>query len=328
MQAVWYERLGPAREVLVVGELAKPSPGRREVLVEVHASAVNPSDTAFRRGVYGPMGYPRIVPNSTGAGVVVEVGEFVSSSMVGQRVWFFGGQREGRVNGAAAEYVALGVDQVRELPQDVSYVEGATLGVPAMTAHVSLFAHGPVQGRTVVVTGAAGACGGYAVQIAKWAGATVIGTVSSPQKAEIARAAGADDVVNYKTENLTERLAELVGNEGVDHVVDVDLAANFNSIAPVMRFCGGYAAYMTNSNRTPSLNMGEAIRRNLILYNLALPYCPFEARKRAGDDITRWAGSGRRIHAVSSIHPLAEMAAAHEAVERGDKQGTVVVTVR
>jgi NADPH2:quinone reductase len=328
MKAVWYDRLGPAREVLVLGELPKPSPGPREVLIEVHASAVNPSDTTFRQGVYGPMAAPRIIPNSTGAGVVVEVGDFVSPSLVGRRVWFFGGPRQSRIAGSAAEYTVLGADQVRELPESISFAEGATLGTPAMTAHVSLFAHGAVQGRNVVVTGAAGACSHFAVQLAKWAGATVIATVSGPEKAEHARAGGADHVINYRTENLTERLAELVGGEGVDHVVDVDLAANFNSIVPVMRFDGGYAGYMSNSNRQPSLNIGEAIRRNVTIYNIALPHGPFDPRKRAADDITRWAASGRRLFAVSSIHPLEETAAAHEAVERGDKRGTVVVQVR
>jgi NADPH2:quinone reductase len=328
MRAIWYERLGPAREVLLLGERPKPQAVRREVLIEVHASAVNPSDTTFRQGVYGPMAHPRITPNSTGAGVIVEAGELVSPSMVGMRVWFFGGQRDGRANGSAAEYVAFNVDQVRELPENVSFAEGATLGTPAMTAHVSLFAHGPVQGRTVLVTGAAGACGHYAVQLAKWAGATVIATVSGPEKAEHARAGGADHVINYRAENVTERLAELVGSEGVDHVVDVDLAANFNNIVQAMRFGGGYAGYMSNSNRTPSLNIGEAIRRNLTIYNVALPSCTLDARQRAADDITRWVASGRRMMTVSSTHPLEETAAAHEAVERGDKRGTVVVLVR
>ena len=132
MRAVWYDRLGPAREVLVIGERPKPSPGRREVLIEVRASAVNPSDTTFRQGVYGPMAHPRITPNSTGAGMVVETGELVSPSLLGTRVWFFGGQRDGRADGSAAEYITFNVDQVRELPETVSYAEGAARTPPSV----------------------------------------------------------------------------------------------------------------------------------------------------------------------------------------------------
>jgi NADPH2:quinone reductase len=328
MKAVWYDRLGPAREVLVLGELPKPSPGPREVLIEVHASAVNPSDTTFRQGVYGPMAAPRIIPNSTGAGVVVEVGDFVSPSLVGRRVWFFGGPRQSRIAGSAAEYTVLGADQVRELPESISFAEGATLGTPAMTAHVSLFAHGAVQGRNVVVTGAAGACSHFAVQLAKWAGATVIATVSGPEKAEHARAGGADHVINYRTEDLTRRLIELAGPDGVDHVVDVDFYANFEKILPVMRPGGSYAYYATNLERHPAPNMLEVMRRNLTIHAVVLPTYAFDARKRAFDDITRWISTGRRMLTVASVHPLEETWAAHEAVERGDKLGTVIVKVR
>ena len=192
MRAVWYDRQGPASDVLVCGELPTPDPGSYEVRVRLEAAGVNPSDTYRRRGPAPAMEYPRVITCSDGAGVVDRVGPMVPESWVGKRVWLYNGQRNGRWMGTAAEYIALNVDLVMPLPEHVSFAEGATLGVPGMTAHYCVFVGGPVQGRTLLVTGAAGAVGHYAVQLAKWAGATVIATVSSDAKAERARAGGAD----------------------------------------------------------------------------------------------------------------------------------------
>ena len=199
MRAVWYDRQGPANEVLVCGELPTPEPGAYEVRVKLEAAGVNPSDTYRRRGPSPAMEYPRVITSSDGAGVVDSVGPMVPDSWVGKRVWLYNGQRNGRWMGTAAEYIALNADLVTELPSHVSFAEGATLGIPGMTAHYCVFVAGPVQGRTLLVTGAAGAVGHYAVQLAQWAGATVIATVSSEAKAERARAGGAAHVINYRT---------------------------------------------------------------------------------------------------------------------------------
>jgi NADPH:quinone reductase len=202
MRAVWYDRQGPARDVLVAGELATPEPGHYEVRVRLEAAGVNPSDTYRRRGPAPAMEYARVITCSDGAGIVDRVGPMVAEGWVGKRVWLYNGQRNGRWMGTAAEYIALNVDLVTPLPGHVSFAEGATLGVPGMTAHYCVFAAGPVQGRTLLITGAAGAVGHYAVQLAKWAGATVIATVSSETKAERARAGGADHIINYRNEDV------------------------------------------------------------------------------------------------------------------------------
>src|ERR1700749_158182 len=190
MRAVWYGRQEPANEVIVAGELPTPEPGTGEVRVRLEASGVNPSDTYRRRGAVAAE-YPRGIPHSGGAGIVAKAGPMVPEHWVGKRVWLYNGQRNGRWMGTAAEYISLNADLVTELPDHVSFAEGATLGVPCMTAHYCVFVAGPVQGRTVLVTGGAGAVGHYAVQLASWAGATVIATVSSAPKAERARAGGA-----------------------------------------------------------------------------------------------------------------------------------------
>src|SRR3954447_344317 len=186
MRAVWYDRQGAADEVLVCGGLSTPDAGYREGRVKVEASGGNPSDTYRRRGPPA-MEYPRVVTNSDGAGVVDQVGPGIDRKWLGKRVWLYNGQRNGRWMGTAAEYMALSVDLVTELPRHVSFAEGATLGVPAMTAHRAVFVAGPVQGKTLLITGGAGAVGHYAVQLASWAGARVITTVSSAEKAERAQ---------------------------------------------------------------------------------------------------------------------------------------------
>jgi NADPH2:quinone reductase len=190
---------------LVCGELPTPEAGHGEVRVRLEASGVNPSDTYRRRGPPA-MEYPRVVTNSDGAGIVDQVGPGVPERWLGKRVWLYNGQRNGRWQGTAAEYIALSADLVTELPDHVSFAEGATLGVPGMTAHRCVFVAGPVQGKTLLVTGGAGAVGHYAVQLATWAGAKVIATVSSSEKAERARAGGAAEVINYRREDVAQRV--------------------------------------------------------------------------------------------------------------------------
>ena len=325
MRAVWYDRQGPAREVLQFGERPRPAPGRGEALVRLKASGINPSDVGMRGGAGGPMAYPLIVPHSDGAGVVEDVGPGVPSAMIGKRVWFYNGQRNGRAFGTAAEYIELDVDLMSELPDQVGFAEGATLGIPCMTAHRALFLAGPVQGRAVLVTGGAGAVGHYAVQLAKWAGASVIATVSSDAKAERARHGGADHVINYKSEDLAARVLDITGGQGVDHIVDVDFGGNLSHTLRSLRAGGSIAFYATRGDAAPKVPAMELMRRNLSIHGLILPTSPHEARRRAQADITRWIGSGPRILSVAARFALEDAAAAHEAVERGDKVGTVVV---
>jgi NADPH:quinone reductase len=323
MKAIWYDRTGPAREVFQYGELPDPQPGRGQALIRVKASGVNPADTYLRGGALAPMAYPRVIPNSDGAGVVEAVGPGVEAHWLGKRVWFYNGQRNGRAFGSAAELIELDVDLIRELPESVAFAEGATLGIPCMTAHRALFMNGPVQGRIVLVTGGAGAVGHYAVQLAKWAGATVIATVSSAEKAERARAGGADHVIDYRTEDVARRIREL--SEGVHHVVEVDLGGNLETTLKCVRQNGSVAYYASRGNQTPTFVVGAAMRLNLAMTGVYLPVSPHAARRRAQDDITRWIGTGERMLSVAGRFPLDQCAAAHEAVEAGGKVGTVVV---
>src|SRR5260221_8545061 len=222
MKAVWYERTGAAPDVLTFGDMPTPAAGPGEVRVRLQASGVNPADAGRQAGSYRPMEFARVIPNSDGAGIVDQVGDGVTRFQVGRRVWLYNGQRNGRAFGTAAEYIALAEHLVTPLPDDVSFAAGATLGIPSMTAWCCLFADGPISGQTVLVTGGAGAVGHYAVQFAKWGGAQVIATVSSPAKAEQARRAGADLVIDYKTEDVVAKALAFTRQRGVNRVADVD----------------------------------------------------------------------------------------------------------
>jgi NADPH:quinone reductase len=324
MKAVWYERQGPADDVLVVGEVDTPNAGAGEVRVKLAASGVNPSDCNRRRGAGYPLEYPRVIPNSDGAGVVDQVGDGVPREWLGRRVWLYNGQR-GRAFGTAAEYIALDAGLISPLPDSVGFEAGATLGVPCMTAHRCVFRDGPVHGRTVLVTGGAGAVGHYAVQLAKWGGAQVIATVSSEAKSAHAKAAGADCVVNYRTEDVAERVMRVTEGRGVDRIAEVDFAANLDASLKILKLNGAIAAYASTSNRTPAVPFYDLMRRNVTVQAFVLSTLPLEARRQAQQDITRWLDSRPRLHAIAGRFHLEDTAGAHMAVESGTKLGTVVV---
>ncbi|HEV7666756.1 MAG TPA: NADPH:quinone reductase, partial [Chloroflexota bacterium] len=232
MRTAWYERQGEPDEVLVVGQLERPRLEAGEVLVRVHASGVNPSDTYGRRGSQAPMAFPRIIPHQDGAGVIEDIGQGVPRERIGERVWVYEATLN-RPGGTAAEYTTVPAQRAVRLPESVSFDAGACLGIPALTAHRALFADGPVAGQTVLVTGGAGAVGSAAIQLAKWAGAgTIIATVSSDDKARVAREAGADHVVNYRTQDVAAEIRRITSEVdagagwGVDRIVDVDFGAN------------------------------------------------------------------------------------------------------
>src|SRR5262249_40682613 len=210
-------------------------------------------------------------------------------------------------------------------PDQLSFAQGATLGIPAMTAWCGLFADGPVAGKTVLVTGGAGAVGHYAVQFAKWGGARVIATVSSTAKAEQGRLAGADLVVNYKTDDVVANALAFTDKRGVDHVVDVDFGGNIATTLKLMAVNSTIAVYATNGNRTPTVPMRELMEKCINLRSLVLLALPPALLAAAQADITKWLAAGPRIYNVAALFALSETAQAQLAVEKGDMLGTVIV---
>ena len=326
MHAMIYRRFGPADEVLERADLPAPSPGPGEVLVRLRASGVNPSDVKLRAGARpgATMADPFIVPHSDGAGVIEAIGEGVAPARRGQRVWIWNGQWR-RSFGTAAELVALPAEQAVPLPEETSFAEGACLGIPAMTAWAAVLGDGPVNGQIVLVTGGAGTVGRYAIQMARLSGAEVITTVSGPDKA--AHAGPADHIVNYREEDVAERVLEITRGRGVDRIVEVDFGGNLDATERMIAEGGTIAAYASAARMRPELPFYPLMFRNVRLW-MVLVYLLDPARRRLGEaDLARWLEAGALSHAVAETHPMAQTAAAHRAVEAGRKLGSVVVEI-
>lgn len=327
MQGAYYERVGAAREVLQLGELPEPAPVEGEVRVKIAWSGVNPSDVKSRAGLRSKvMAFPRVIPHSDGMGVIDAVGAGVPAQRIGQRVWTWNAAW-GRPHGTACEYVCLPQAQAVPLPDDVADEAGACLGIPALTALYAVLMDGGVAGRTVLVPGGAGAVGHYAVQFASRTGAArVIATVSTEAKAELARAAGADDVVFYQREPVVERVAELTGGKGVDRILELDLAANAENDIAMLR-PGGECVVYGSSASPMSLPFFPLIAKNIELKFFMVYHLAPEDRAHAEATLTQFLERGLLLHNVAARVPLADIANAHEMVERGEAAGNVVVAV-
>jgi NADPH:quinone reductase len=329
MRAAFYDKTGPAHEVLQVGELPDPQPGAGEVRVKVLWSGVNPSDVKSRTGRPGAtMAFPRIVPHSDGMGVIDQVGDGVDRTRIGQRVWIWNGAW-GRPFGTAAEYIALPQDQAVPLPEGVPDEAGACFGIPALTAMHAVLAAGGVQGKRVLVQGGAGAVGHYAVQFARELGAAqVIATAGSEAKAQLAREAGAQLVIDYKQDDVAAAVLRATGNAGVDRVIEVDVAANAAIDAQCVRSGGEWVVY--GSGKSPfSLEFFPLIVKNIelrffIVYNLDR-----EQRARAINTLHRLLAKGAVRHNIAQRLPLARIAHAHEIVSvgAGSAGGNVVLSI-
>ena len=324
MRAAWYEKQGPAREVLVVGEMPDPLPGPGEVRLRITASGTNPGDIKKRQDSFGlGMAYPRVIPHSDGAGQVDRVGEGVSSEWVGRRVWCYGAQSY-RPFGTAAEYTVVPVDHVAPLPENVSPEEGACLGIPGITAHRAVHVGGGVKGRTVLVQGAGGAVGMCAVALARHAGAHVIGTVRSPSEEPTARASGAHEVV-LNDQTLPERMKALAP-DGLDHIVEVAFGANIDTDIEMLKMGGSIGAYATD-NATPKIPFWVLVFKNIRVFFLGSDDFPPEAKVAATRDLNDALQAGWPGFEIGERIPLGEMARAHELVEHPVRRGRVVVTV-
>ena len=334
---MYRETGGP--DVLTLVERPEPEPGPGEVLVRVAVSGVNPTDWKARRGD-GPgqkLRFPEIVPNQDGAGTIVGVGEGVDTGRVGERVWLWEAAR-GRPNGTAQELLAIPSRQAVRLPDGVDLDLAAAIPIPAMTAHRCLtvgvdapanLGPGALGGRNVLVAGGAGAVGHAAIELAAWSGATVITTVSGPEKAALASAAGVHHVVNYREPGAADAIRERAP-DGVDIVVEVDPVANADLDRAVIADNGTIASYASVVDDL-RIDVGDAMQLNT-RYQFVLVYTmPSEAKDVAIADITDALTAGvLRVgdEAGLPLHrfPLERTAEAHAAVEAG-AVGKVLIDV-
>ena len=324
MRAAVYERYGPARDVLRVTEIERPEPGPGEVRVRMRVSGVNPTDWRVRSGSQsgGDPPFPYLVPNQDGAGEIDAVGDGVDPGRVGARVWVWFAAR-GRQHGSAAQWLCLPERQAVALPDNASFDLGASLGIPAMTAHHCLFRDGALDGRAVLVAGGAGAVGHFAIELARRAGAHVIATVSSDEKGELARRAGAATVVNYRAEDAADAI-RAAAPEGVDRIVEVAPTANAALDAEVIAPDGVVSIYAADGDlatQVRPLMARNVCLRFVLVYNVAAEWLA-----RAVEDVSAAVAAGDLSELPAHRFPLDEIAAAHEAVEAG-AVGKVLVDI-
>lgn len=326
MKAAWYESQGPAATVLSVGDMPEPTPGAGEVRLRVAASGINPGDVKKRSDEFGVgMPYPRVVPHSDGSGIVDRVGDGVSEVKVGDRVWCFGAQSY-RPFGTAAEYVIVPSANVAQLPDGVSFEQGACLGIPGITAHRAVHAGGSLAGRCVLVQGGAGAVGLAAVALARLAGAEVVATVRNGPQEEVAKEAGAHAVVRTDGASASEaasRIAE-VAAEGVDHIVEVAFHANVAADLLVLRQGGSIATYATG-DPSPAIPFWPLVFKNVSIHFLGSDDFTDAQKRMAAQDISSALGAGWPGYTIGRRYSLEEIAEAHAAVENRSVIGRVVL---
>ncbi|MFF4503707.1 NADPH:quinone reductase [Streptomyces sp. NPDC001401] len=324
MLASWYDRQGPAADVLHVGELPDPRPGPGEVRVRVTVSGVNPGDTKKRRGWLGSsMPYPRVIPHSDAAGVVDAVGDGGDASRIGQRVWVYGAQSY-RAFGTAAQYTLVPDRQAVPLPDHLSDELGASLGIPGITAHRAVFADGPVDGRLVLVHGVLGGVGSLAAQLAHWGGATVIATVRRSGDLDRVDPTVIADAVALDGADPAAAI-RACAPDGVHRIIEVSLSANADLDNAVAALDSVIAAYGTHTDRT-ELPFWPLLFNNVTLRLLGSDDFPSEAKRQAARDLTAAAAAGALTVDIGDRFPLDDIAEAHERVDSGGR-GRVLVTV-
>ena len=335
MKAIVYSASGPSSVLsLVDRDAAAPGPG--EVRVRVAVSGVNPTDWKARAA--NDLAFPEVVPNQDGAGTVDAVGEGVTELQVGDRVWLYLAAH-GRPTGTAQEFTVLPANRAVKLPEGIGFDVAASLGVPAMTAHRALTVHeegpsrlspGALDGRTVLVQGGAGAVGHAAIQLAAWAGATVIATVSSDAKADLARAAGARHIVRYPDDAEADRIRE-IAPDGVDHIVEVSPAQNAALDVEVIANHGTVAYYANNNGEEFTAPIVASFAKNVRWQGVLIYTVGPRAVAAAVEDITAALHDGvlpvgEEAGLPLTWFPLEETAAAHDAVENGTT-GKILIRV-
>jgi len=327
MRAAWFKKFGAANDVLKVGQLDTPEAGPGEVLVRMHTSGINPSDVKKRAGSFPDLlDSGLVIPNSDGAGIIEAVGDGVDKSRVGERVWVFQAQYARRF-GTAAEYVAISSNCAPRLSKNAEFDVGASLGIPVMTAHRAVFADGPVEDQTILVTGGAGRVGYFAVQWASHAGATVIATASNPEDAAACKSAGAHHVVNHRDEAFAALVLEASGGKLVDRVVDVEFGANLPVSVGVLKVGGTIATYASTQVPEPKLPFFQMMYKDLTIHLIIVYAMPDSAKDHAIADINKALADGWLQHRIADTLPLDAIAKGNEIIEQGDCRGAVILTI-
>lgn len=327
MKAAWFESFGAPADTLIIGEQPTPVAGPGEVLVKIKSTGVNPSDVKKRAGAFpNLLDGGLVIPHSDGAGIIEAVGEGVDSSRIGERVFVYQAQF-GRRFGSAAEYVAIDSQRAPVLPDNTSFDVGACIGIPIMTAHRCVFADGPVAGQTILVTGGAGRVGYYAIQWAKYAGATVVATASNPADEQLCKSLGAEHIVNHRQEDWGDQVLVCTGGSKVDRVVDVEFGANLPQVLKCIRIGGTIATYSSTVVPEPQLPFRDMMFMDLTLRMVIVYSMPEEAKQQAVADTVKLLAEDKLQHRIAHALPFEAMAQSHELIEQGGFGGCVVVNL-
>ncbi len=326
MKAGWFETFGDAKDVIQIGERAKPKAGPGEVLVKLKTSSVNPSDVKKRAGAFpnllddGP-----VIPHSDGAGVIEAVGEGISRDRIGERVWVYQAQFA-RSLGTAAEYVALDSKRAPNLPDKADFNVGACLGIPVMTAHRCVHSDGDIDGQLVLVTGGAGRVGYYAIQWAKMAGAKIIATASNEADEKLCYELGAFAVVNHKVPGWGNEILNLTDNKKVQRVIDVEFGANLPEILKCIGVNGIIATYSSTAIKQPEIPFLQMMYMDLTVRMIIVYAMPESAKEKAINDINDMLAKGLFKHRIAAVLPLSNLVESHELIEQGNLGGCVIIT--
>ncbi|WP_298854783.1 NADPH:quinone reductase [uncultured Ruegeria sp.] len=329
MRAVTYSTFGDPANVLRIQDLEPIPPGPGEVTVELSYSGVNPSDVKARAGtrpgVTEPP-FPVIIPHSDGAGVISAVGDGVPASRIGQRVWIWNGQWQ-RPFGTAASHITLPDAQAITLPNTVLLQTGAILGIPGLTASHAVFSGGTPNGQTILIHGGAGTVGFLAVQLAKWAGARVV-TTASPRNFDRVTAAGADVVLDYASDDLSDQILDANDGQTIGRIVDVELGQNIETNAAVIAENGRINAYGSARNMTPVFPFGPMMFKAMTLETILIYLLPPDSRAAAVKTLHQALVDGALTCPVQKVFTLEECAIAHTMVQDGNRTGAVLIDTK
>lgn len=325
MLAAFYTKFGSAKDVLQVEDTPTPEPLRGQVRVKLLSSGVNPSDYKMRMGSR-PLTGAFQIPGSDGAGIIDAVGEGVSVGRIGQRVWVFNAAFH-RPYGTSAQFTIVEDWMAQELSGDLTYAQGACLGIPVMTAYRCLFSDGSIKDKTVYIVGGGGVVANYAIQLAKWGGAKVITSISSDEKAGYAKEAGADHIVNYRQQNVVEEILRITNQLGVDRIVEVDFGANLATNSQILKAGGISVMYAYIGQPELPIPIMSLMVKNITLKFTLVYSIQVEERVEVLAGIKRWLDETSVIFNIARQFELKDIVLAHELVESGNKVGHVVLTI-
>ena len=328
MKAIWYEKQGDALSVLTYGEIEKPKPAPNEVLVKVHFSGLNPSDTKRRIGFRGQKhAFRRIIPHSDGSGVIEAVGNNVDTKRLGEKVWLYSAQWL-RPFGTAANFVSVPSNLAIKLADTTSLEIGATIGIPALTAYAGLFKYGEIKDKIVLITGGAGSVGNCAIQMAKYAGAKVISTVSGDEKKIAALNAGADYVFRYDSEKLVEDILNVTEGRKLDLIFDVAFGVNLEIHLDLIKDHGIISTYASDNKAVAEVPFQKFLLMNLTVYSVFMYLLTDEMMQNALKFIREWQEELGIKPFLAKIYNLKETADAHLALESGKTIGNIIIDCR